>query len=205
MNGFASCLSPQRGPVYATDNRTVPAPRGEGARPICRGSGKRPVEDCIRRRSAGSRCLDSCARDPCACCALPADSPVPVTNETATDREIVNTDEERDGFNIARAIAVSEVAPDRIFLRDAKAYCAVLLDDNNRKPIIRLNLNLNGKNVKFVITFEHGKDAGIRRDIESMVDIYRAAAEPIRQTIRQYEDRSAASQPCALGGRGPVE
>lgn len=102
----------------------------------------------------------------------------------APDSEIVTTDEERDGFNIVRAIAVSEVSPERIFLRDAKVYCAVLLDDNNRKPIIRLHLN--GKHVKFVTTFEHGKD-GVRRDIESVVDIYKVAAEPIRQAIREYE------------------
>jgi predicted type IV restriction endonuclease len=125
-----------------------------------------------------------------------------VTNETATDREIVNTDEERDGFNIARAIAVSEVAPDRIFLRDAKAYCAVLLDDNNRKPIIRLNLNLNGKNVKFVITFEHGKDAGIRRDIESMKRPSRYAR---RSASMRTAARPASLVPWAAGGRGPVE
>ena len=40
----------------------------------------------------------------------------------------------------------------------------MLLDNNNRKPIIRLNLN--GKSVKFVTTFEQGKDVGVRRDIE---------------------------------------
>jgi len=50
-----------------------------------------------------------------------------------------------EGFNIVRAIAVSEVAPERIALRDAKVYCAILLDDNNRKPLIRLHLN--GKSV----------------------------------------------------------
>jgi len=87
-----------------------------------------------------------------------------------------------------RAIAVSEVAPERITLRDAKVYCAILLDDNNRKPLIRLHLN---RKVKFVTTFEQGKD-GTRRDIESVIDIYKVAAEPIRQTIRQYESGSMA-------------
>lgn len=109
-----------------------------------------------------------------------------------TDSAVVTTDEEREGFNIVRAIAVSEVPPERIFLRDAKVYCAILLDDNNRKPIIRLNLN--GKNVKFVTTFEQGK-AGVRRDIESVIDIYKVATEPIRQTIRQYESGSPAGEP----------
>lgn len=100
-----------------------------------------------------------------------------------TDSEVVTTDEELEGFNIVRAIGVSEVAPERIVYRDAKTYCAILLDDNNRKPIIRLHLN--GKNVKYVTTFEQSKE-GTRREIESVIDIYRVATEPIRQTIRQY-------------------
>ena len=102
-----------------------------------------------------------------------------------TDPGVVTTDEELEGFNIVRAIAVSEVPPERVHYRDSKSYFAVLLDDNNRKPIIRLNLN--GKSVKFVTTFEHGKDAGIRRDITSVIDIYKVASEEIRQAIRRYE------------------
>jgi hypothetical protein len=83
---------------------------------------------------------------------------------------------------------VSEVGPERIFYRDGKTYFAILLDNNNRKPIIRLYLN--GKSVKFVTTFEASKD-GVRRDITSVVDIYTVAAEQIRQAIRQYESGGA--------------
>lgn len=100
-----------------------------------------------------------------------------------TDPDIVTTEEELEGFNIVRAIAVAEVGPERVTYRDAKNYFAILLDDNNRKPIIRLHLN--GKNVKFVTTFEHGKD-GTRHDIESVVDIYTVADE-IRKTVRSYQ------------------
>jgi hypothetical protein len=98
--------------------------------------------------------------------------------------DIQTTDEELEGFNIVRAIAAAEVSPDRVVHRDGKAYFAILLDDNNRKPLIRLHLN--SKNKKFVTTFESGKD-GTRRDIDSVVDIYRAAGEAIKATIRQYE------------------
>ncbi|MFT8181092.1 type I restriction endonuclease [Mycobacteroides chelonae] len=108
------------------------------------------------------------------------------------DPDIVTTDEELEGFNIVRAIAVSEVGPERIHHRDGKSYFAILLDNNNRKPIIRLHLN--GKSVKFVTTFEAGKD-GIRRDIKSVVDIYTVAAEHIRKTIREYERGGALSGP----------
>ncbi len=73
---------------------------------------------------------------------------------------------------------------------NSKSYFAILLDDNNRKPIIRLNLN--GKTVKFVTTFEQGKDVGVRRDISSVIDIYTVASDQIRETIRRYE-RGAVS------------
>lgn len=49
--------------------------------------------------------------------------------------------EELEGFYVIRAI-LREVAPSkRIFMRDAQSYCAVLFDDNNRKPICRLRFN----------------------------------------------------------------
>ncbi|CAN7510886.1 type I restriction endonuclease [Mycolicibacterium frederiksbergense] len=114
-----------------------------------------------------------------------ADASTTMTVDGVTDPGVETTDEELEGFNIVRAIAVAEVAPERIHYRDSKSYFAILLDDNNRKPIIRLNLN--GKSVKFVTTFEQGKDAGVRRDIGSVVDIYKVATEQIRETIRRYE------------------
>lgn len=104
--------------------------------------------------------------------------------EQTQDPDIVTTEEELEGFNIVRAIAVSDVHPERVVHRDAKAYFAVLLDDNNRKPLIRLHLN--GKSVKYVTTFDEGKD-GTRHDIESVVDIYQVANK-IRQAIRNYEN-----------------
>jgi hypothetical protein len=104
----------------------------------------------------------------------------------AVDPDIDTTEEELEGFKIVRAIAVSEVRPERVVYRDAKTYCAVLLDDNNRKPIIRLHLN--GKNVKFVTTFETNK-IGSRHNIETVVDIYKVA-DLVRETIRNYENAS---------------
>ena len=51
------------------------------------------------------------------------------------------TQEEIDGFNIVRAIASRALDPKRVVMRDAKSYCAILLDDNNRKTIARLHFN----------------------------------------------------------------
>ena len=113
----------------------------------------------------------------------PTPAPAPTQTGAEPDSDIVTTEEELDGFNIVRAIAVSNVAPERVAYRDAKGYFAVLLDDNNRKPIIRLHLN--GKTVKFVTTFEDDNQ-GTRTDIASVVDIYQVA-DQIRRAIARHE------------------
>ncbi len=59
--------------------------------------------------------------------------------------DVVTTQEEIDAFNIVRAIARQAVDVHRVAMRDAKTYCAILLDDNNRKPICRLHFNAKQK------------------------------------------------------------
>lgn len=53
----------------------------------------------------------------------------------------VTTQDEIDATNIIKAIAMELVDSSRIVMRDAKSYCAVLFDDNNRKPVARLFFN----------------------------------------------------------------
>jgi len=48
------------------------------------------------------------------------------------DTEVETTLEELTGYQIVKAIACSEVKPQRIVGRDAKSYFAIILDDNNR-------------------------------------------------------------------------
>ncbi|MCE6960253.1 type I restriction enzyme HsdR N-terminal domain-containing protein [Cereibacter sphaeroides] len=55
--------------------------------------------------------------------------------------ELETTDEEREGFMIVRAIAAKIAPIERITMRDAKSYCAILMDDNNRRPVCRLYFN----------------------------------------------------------------
>lgn len=69
----------------------------------------------------------------------------PKTGETMGESEnpeiesgIFTTDEELESFRIIQAIASEVTDPDRIFVRDAKTYCAILFEDNNRQPIVRL-------------------------------------------------------------------
>lgn len=85
--------------------------------------------------------------------------------------EIITTQDEIEGFHIVRAIAAELVAPKRVVMRDAKSYCAVLLDDNNRKTIARLWFN--SPTARYLGTFA-GKDE-TRHGIADIADIYQHA------------------------------
>lgn len=96
--------------------------------------------------------------------------------------EIETTQVEIDGYNIIRAIGSQLVAADRIGIRDAKSYCAVLLDDNNRRTIARLHFNSDTS--RYLGVFE-GK-AEERRSISTPVEIY-SHADAILARIRELE------------------
>ncbi len=96
--------------------------------------------------------------------------------------DVETTLEEITGYQIVKAIACSEVKPHRVDQRDAKSYFAVILDDNNRKPIARLHFN--GKSRKYLGTFDADK-VETRHLIESLDDIY-LHAEAIRESVRRY-------------------
>ncbi len=110
----------------------------------------------------------------------PETNPAPAPDPTdAADGAIVTTEEEVEGFHIVRAILRGLVAPHRICLRDAQSYCAILLDDNNRKPICRLMFN-NPK--KLALVLFHEKKEGEKVALESVDGLY-AYAEQIQATV----------------------
>ncbi|MGI8943942.1 MAG: type I restriction endonuclease, partial [Qipengyuania sp.] len=82
---------------------------------------------------------------------------------------VLTSQDEIDGYNIIRAIGSRAVAPSRIIMRDAKSYCAVLLDDNNRKTIARLHFN--SPTARYFGTFS-GKDE-TRHSVDGPVDLYK--------------------------------
>jgi hypothetical protein len=112
----------------------------------------------------------------------PPHSAVVAETDVLRDTEIVTTPEELEGYAIVKAIGCSEVKPERIVSRDAKSYFAVLLDDNNRKPIARLHFN--GKSQRYLGVFDEKKNE-TRHAIESLDEIYQHA-EAIRNAIRAY-------------------
>lgn len=73
----------------------------------------------------------------------PVAAPVPVEApaDATADAQVSTSLEELEAFHTVRAILRGEVNPRRIFIRDAQSYCAILLDDNNRKPLCRLRFN----------------------------------------------------------------
>lgn len=95
------------------------------------------------------------------------------------DPEVVTTEEEREGYMIVKAIAREIIAAKRILIRDAKSYCAVLVD-NNRKPLARLHFN---RSVKYIGLFDG--EAEDRVIIESLDQIYEFS-DRIRATAKKY-------------------
>ena len=104
----------------------------------------------------------------------------PIDEDVVQDTsDIVTTEEELDGYRITQAIAAEVADPQRIFIRDAKSYCAVLFDDNNRKPIIRLHFNAKQKYVEIM------DESASREPIESVVEIYKYRAR-IQELVKTY-------------------
>lgn len=86
------------------------------------------------------------------------------------ENQVVTNAEEIEGFHIVRSILRSVINPRRIFMRDAQSYCAILLDDNNRKPICRLRFN---NTQKLSLGLFNEKKEEERIPLETIDDIYR--------------------------------
>lgn len=104
----------------------------------------------------------------------PAPSPLPpptqasAASETTTpESKAQTTADEIEAFHIIKAIARKHIDVKRIFMRDAASYCAILLDDNNRRPIARLFLEGKKRRAVFFVNKEQ-----VSVDIESVQDIY---------------------------------
>lgn len=99
---------------------------------------------------------------------------------------IVTTFEELEAYQIVRAIVCSEIKPHRIAYRDAKSYCAVLLDDNNRKPIARLHFNTGQR---YIGLFDEAKKES-RHPIDALDEIYRFSEE-LRVSVNRFIEPSS--------------
>lgn len=99
--------------------------------------------------------------------------PVEIENGASDDMSegdgIITTEDEIAGFRIVQAIAARHVDPKRVVIRDSKSYCAILLDDNNRKTLARLHFN--SPTTRHVGTFA-GK-IETRHSVQVLTDLYK--------------------------------
>ena len=84
-------------------------------------------------------------------------------------QEIVTTQEEQEAYYTIKAILRAKVAGERVFMRDAMSYCAIILDDNNRKNICRLYFN-NENNLRIEFVDADGNSERIH--IDSIDELY---------------------------------
>ena len=107
--------------------------------------------------------------------AVTADAPEP-------EAALVQTSpEEVEAFHIIKAILRGVVSPKRVFMRDAQSYCAIILDDNNRKPICRLRFN---NTAKLVLGLMNDKEEE-KVALADLDDIYNHA-DKIKATVAAY-------------------
>ncbi|MFC5411961.1 type I restriction endonuclease [Larkinella bovis] len=105
--------------------------------------------------------------------------------EPRKDPSIVTTAEELESYYIVRAILRSEIDGSRIVHRDAQTYFAILLDDNNRKPICRMYFNSQRKYIAFLD--ENRKE--IKHEIFSLNDIYNHT-DSLKRSLAMYEKKA---------------
>ena len=118
---------------------------------------------------------------------LSAEAIPPVSEEKNTPA-IMTTPEELEGFYIIRAILRTKIDAARIVHRDAQTYFAVLLDDNNRKPLCRLYFNGQKK----YITFLDEAKKETRYEIQSLNDIF-LYEEALNNALASYTTKSTTN------------
>lgn len=113
---------------------------------------------------------------------LPAEESSPIITHPTDEPEVVTTAEEIEGLHIIRSILREVVSPRRIVMRDNLSYCAILLDDNNRKPVCRLRFN----NTQKLAVGIFGPDKNEERfPLQEIDDLY-GFAEQLRATVQMH-------------------
>lgn len=95
---------------------------------------------------------------------------------------VETTQDERDALALIQQLVADYAPPDDVVLRDAKSYCAILFQNNNRKPIARLYFNRSGQ--KQIGLFASVEET--RYPLDSVADIQHYA-DMLRATIVGYQ------------------
>lgn len=111
--------------------------------------------------------------------------PQPVANNNFVAEPIEDpetTEDELLAFKIVVAIAARHLPVDRVTIRDAKSYCAVLIDDNNRRPLCRFYFN--AKSTRYLGVFDKDK-VETKFKLDDLRDIYKHT-EALQETAAWY-------------------
>jgi len=112
-------------------------------------------------------------------------TPQPIT-ETEDEGKLVTTDDEWEGFYFVKAILHDLIVDSsRIVIRDLKSYCAILLDDNNRKPICRFYFTPTQKQV---VVFDNDLKDGNKIPIKDLNELFKLA-EHFKGAVAKYDKK----------------
>jgi hypothetical protein len=109
----------------------------------------------------------------------PVAEPAPIIPRPDDGDGVVTTSEEIEGLHIVRSILREVVNPRRIVMRDNQSYCAILLDDNNRKPVCRLRFNNTQKLAVGIFSSDKTEE---RFPLEAIDDLY-TFADQLKATL----------------------
>lgn len=109
-------------------------------------------------------------------------TPAATAAESIGEESAETTDDELQAWLIVKAILAEIVDPRRIAMRDQKSYCAILFDDNNRRPVCRLHFNAVNK--KYLGLFDENRTE-TRVPVTDPQDLFRHAAH-IKATVQRY-------------------
>lgn len=116
--------------------------------------------------------------------AVVAELPTPEVSvtEPGVEASLIETSAvEIEGYHIVKSI-LREVLPSRrMFMRDSQTYCAILLDDNNRKPLCRLRFN-NASRLMLGLMTDKDEEKVLLNDLD---DIY-SHADKLKATAASY-------------------
>jgi hypothetical protein len=108
--------------------------------------------------------------------------------EDANEPKIITTPEEWEAYYIIKAILRESVAAERIAIRDQVTYCGILLDDNNRKPVVRLWFN---NSQKYISLFDNAERKETKVPIAKLDELYKLA-DRIKASAMTYLGTNSA-------------
>lgn len=108
---------------------------------------------------------------------------------TAIKSSVMTTDDEQNAYFIIKSILRENIDVQRITMRDAQSYCAILLDDNNRRPLARIYFTSTKRSIGiFNVRREEQRYA-----IETLDDIYKYATQ-LKDAVSRYLQEPAVKE-----------